>query len=166
MDAVECLKTRRSTRSYSTGPVPQQVLEDIVDCGRLAASGNNVQPWRFVVVTDEVTRAELSRIAEYGKFIADAGACVAVFCEDTKYYIEDGSAATQNILNAAHAHGLGACWVAGDKKPYAAVVASLLGAPKTFKLVSLVAVGWPVAPSNPQKRTLAEVLDWERFEAR
>ena len=62
MEAIECLKTRRSTRSYRTDPVPREVIEDIIDCGRLAATGNNVQPWRFVVVTDPAKRAELSLI--------------------------------------------------------------------------------------------------------
>jgi nitroreductase len=67
-------------------------------------------------------------------------------------------------VRAAHALGLGACWVAGDKKPYAPKIAGLLGAPEGVRLVALVALGWPEGKlPNPPKRTLQEVLHWEKF---
>jgi len=163
MEAMECLKTRRSIRAYSGEPVPREVVEDIIDAGRLAATAVNVQPWQFVVVTDSEVRRKLAGIADYGKFIAQAPVCVAVFCEDGKYYLEDGSAATQNILNAARAHGLGSCWVAGDKKPYCATIRDLLGVPENHKLVSLVAMGRPAEDPKPEKKPLSAVLHWERY---
>ena len=66
-------------------------------------SGNrkNIQPWHFIVVTDKERRKHIADLTDYGKFIEQAPVCIAVFCEDTKYYLEDGSAATQNILLAA-----------------------------------------------------------------
>ena len=80
------------------------------------------------------------------------------------YYLEDGCAATQNMLVAAHAHGLGACWVAGDKKPYAeTVLQEVVKAPKGYQLVSLVSVGYVVKVPDPSKRKLADVLHWEQF---
>ena len=91
------------------------------------------------------------------------GACVAVFCKDVTYYLEDGSAATQNLMVAAHAHGLGTCWIAGDKKEYAARIAQLLGVPREYRLVSLIAVGYPTKVPAPAKRPLSEVLHWEKF---
>lgn len=163
MDAIECLKTRRSVRAYERKAVPGEILEDLVDCGRLAASAINVQPWAFVVVTDADTKRQLADITDHGSFIAQAAACIAVFCLDRKYYLEDGSAATQNILNAARAHGLGACWVAGDKKPYAPEIGKLLGLPEDYKLVSLVSVGYPAEIPSPAKKPLAEVLHWNKF---
>lgn len=164
MDAFEALTTRRSVRVYDAGkPVPREMLEQLVDCGRLAASARNAQPWEFVVVTDPALRADIAALANHGRFIADAAACVAVFCRDGDYYLEDGCAATQNILVAARARGLGSCWVAGDKKDYAPAVARLLGAPGGMKLVSLVAVGWPATVPSPAKRSLDEVLHWEKF---
>jgi nitroreductase len=163
MDAIQALKTRRSVRTYTEQGISRTILEDIVDCGRLAASAINIQPWEFVVVTQRDGLRRIAEITDHGKFIADAAACVAVLSQDTKYYLEDGSAATENMLVAARAHGLGACWVAGDKKPYAPEIAAALGAPDGYKLVSLVALGHPAERSEKPKRHLTDVLHWEKY---
>jgi len=163
MDAIECMKTRRSVRVYQDKPVPREIIEDIVDCGRLAATAINIQPWQFIVVQDPGMRKKIADTTDYGKFIAQAPVCIAVFCQDTKYYLEEGSAATQNILNAARAHELGSCWVAGDKKAYAPKIGEMLGMPPNYKLVSLVSIGYPIETPNPGKKPLSEVLHWERY---
>jgi len=163
MDAITALKTRRSVRVYTGKPIPKQILEDIVDCGRLAASAINIQPWEFVVVTKPEMLRKVAEVTDHGKFIADAGACIAVITQATKYYLEDGSAATQNMLVAAHAHGVGSCWVAGDKKPYAPEVCRILGVPEGYKLVSLIALGYAAESPQKAKRPLADVLHWEKY---
>ncbi len=163
MDAITVLKTRRAVRAYTGEPVAREILEDIVDCGRLAASAINIQPWEFVVITDRAMLARVAAIADHGKFIAQASACILVLCRDTKYYLEDGSAATQNLLLAARAHGLGSCWVAGDKKPYAETIRELAGAPAGLRLVSLVGLGRTTENPAPEKRPLADVLHWEIY---
>ena len=163
MDAIEMLKTRRSVRAYTGEPVPRKIIEDVVDCGRLAATAINIQPWEFVAVTDPELRRRLAETTDHGKFIAAAPVCVVVLCQDTKYYLEDGSAATENILLAARAHGLGACWVAGDKKPCAAEICRLVGAPPGYKLVSLIPLGYPAESPEKSKRPLAAVLHWEKY---
>jgi len=164
MDALLALKTRRSVRSYKPDPVPSKMIEDIVDCGRLAATARNRQPWEFVAITDGPVRRQLAELIETGRFLAEAPAGIAVFCKDTKYFIEDGSAAIENILVAARAHGLGSCWVAGDKKPYAETVCQMLQVPVGFKLIGIVALGYATdTPLTPPKRPLSEVLHWEKF---
>ena len=163
MDAIEVLKTRRSVRAYSSEPVPKSIIEDVIDCGRLAATANNRQPWEFVVVKEPAMLRQIAGITDYGKFIGEASACVVVLSKDTKYYLEDGSAATENILLAARAHGLGSCWVAGDKKSYAQDICRLVGAPLGYKLVSLIPVGHPAETPEQPKRPLSEVLHWEKF---
>ncbi len=161
---MEIVKTRRSIRSFSKKLIPKEMIEEIIDAGRFAPTANNIQPWEFVVVMDEKTKLALSELANYGGFIKDAGCCVAVFCKDTKYYLEDGCAATENILLSAHALGLGACWVAGDKKPYCEDVKKLLGAPFEYKLISLIPIGYPTEkPQAHAKRPLKELLRRERF---
>jgi nitroreductase len=164
MEALLALKTRRSVRSYKPDPVPAKIVEDIVDCGRLAATARNRQPWEFVVVTDAPTRRKLAELIDTGRFLAESPVCVAVLCKETKYYLEDGSAAIENMLVAARAHGLGSCWVAGDKKPYVATVDEILGVPAGYKLVGLVALGYAAEQAHlPPKRPLTEVLHWEKF---
>lgn len=163
MDAIECLKTRRSVRAYQDQPVPREIIEDIVDCGRLASTAINVQPWSFLVVLDAEMRRTIAEITDHGKFIGQAPVCICVFCLDTKYSVEDGSAATQNILNAAHAHGLGSCWVAGDKKDYAPKIAHMLGIPPDYRLISIIPMGYPSEEPTRPKKALSEVIHWERF---
>jgi len=163
MDAIEMLKTRRSVRAFRSDPVPREIIEDVIDCGRLAATAINIQPWEFVVVTEPEMLRRIAETTDYGKFIADVPVCVVVLCQDTKYYLEDGSAATENILLAARAHGLGSCWVAGDKKPYAADICRLVGAPRGYKLVSLIPLGYPAEKPEKSKRPLSDVLHWEKY---
>jgi nitroreductase len=166
MDLIKAIKTRRSIRQFNDKAVPKTALEKIVDAARFAATARNVQPWEFVAITEPATLKKLAEIAENGRFFVQAKAGIAVFCSDTKYYLEDGCAATQNILMAATGLGIGSCWVAGDKKPYCSQVNDLLSVPQTFKLVSLVALGYPLTKKEfrqADKRSLKEVLHWERF---
>jgi nitroreductase len=166
MEAIETLKTRRCVRVYTGQSVPREVIEDIIDCARLAPTARNEQPWEFVVVTDPTRLHSIAQKTDFGRFIATAPVCVAVLCKDSKYYLEDGSNATLSILLAAKAYGLGACWVAGDKKTYADDIRKEVGAPSGYKLISLVPIGYPAEQPHKPKRSLHEVLHWEMFGTR
>jgi nitroreductase len=157
---LDTLARRRSVRAYLSRPVEREKLETLIDCARLAPTALNIQPWEFVVVTDETLLKRIAQATDHGRFIAEAAACIVVLSKKTKYYIEDGSAATVNILLAAHSLGLGTCWVAGDKKPYCDAVLKLVGAAGSYKLVSLIPVGYPAEEPNPEKRSLDAVLHW------
>lgn len=163
MDVLETIAARRSVRKFKRDPVSQEWLSRIVDAGRLAPTARNEQGWEFVVVTDADRRRRIAELTDYGKFIAEAPACIVVLSKPGKYYLEDGSAATTTMLMAATGLGLGACWVAGDKKPYAARLVSLCGAPADLKLVSMIAVGYPAEIPAPNKRPLADVMHRETF---
>jgi len=166
MDNLELLRFRRSIRVFQNRSIAQGDLEKLLDCARFAPTARNVQPWEFVVVTDKLKLTELAKLAENGRFIAQAAACIAVFCADTKYYLEDGCAATCNILLAATALGIGSCWVAGDKKPYCQQVSDLLSASLSMKLISLIALGYPQEKNSfkpAEKRQLKELLHQEKF---
>ena len=163
---IETIRTRRSVRRYTPGPLSREMLETIVDCARLAPTSNNRQSWEFVVVTEPETLARLAELAVYGKFIGQAGACVVV-CGDASanrsIYL-DGAAATENMLLAIHAMGLASCWVQGFEKDYAAPVKELLGIPQEMVLISLVPVAHAAAAARtPRKRPLDDVLHWERY---
>lgn len=165
MDALTAIASRHSTRSFTHQPVSREQLEAIVNAGRHGPSARGDWPWHFVVVTKADTRKRLAELTENGgPFIADAPACIAVFCKDTKYFLEDGCIAAENMLIAATALGLQSCWVAGDKKPYALAVNTLLFAPDKYRLVCLLPIGYAAAAGQPAARpALADVLHWERF---
>lgn len=164
MKTFDAIEKRHSTREYKDQPVPKEMLEALVDAGRRAPSARAIEPWEFVVVTDRRRLDVLASLISTGVFLKESTACIVVFCEDVKYFLEDGAAATENILLAATDLDLGTCWIAGDKKEYAPDVLKLLDVPRGYKLVSLVAVGWPAKSSHQhKKRKLKEVLHWERF---
>ena len=164
MDALEVIHKRRSVREYRPDPIPKEMIEKLIDAARWAPSGNNVQPWEFIAVMDPEIRRRLAEITDYGKFIAEAPLCITVFCKDTKYYLEDGCAAVENIMIAATAIGLGTCWVAGDKKRYADTIRKLLSVPIGYKLVALISIGFSSETEKQKvKRDLKEILHYERF---
>lgn len=164
METFDSIAKRASVREYQSKPIPKKILEKLVDAGRRAPTARAVEPWEFVVITDKEVLQRLGEIATSGSFVKDAAGCIVIFCKDTKYYLEDGCAATENILIAASDLDLGACWVAGDKKPYAGDVSKLLGIPLDLKLVSLISLGWPkVKTEQVKNRKLEDVIHWEKF---
>ena len=99
-----------------------------------------------------------------GTFAKDAAFLVGIFSKETKYYLEDCSAATQNILLAMEAAGLGACWIAGDKKPYVEDLRKMFGVPEGYRLVSMISAGYPKREQTSKpKRKLGELLHWEKW---
>jgi len=162
-EIIKILKERRSIRRYQKKEVPENIIKEIINCARFAPTAVNIQPWEFIVIKDEKRRKEIADMTDYGKFIAQAPVCIAVFCKDTKYYLEDGSAATTYILLAAKAFGLGSCWIAGDKKNYAEKIRKYLGVPDGYKLVSLISIGYPDEDAKIEKRELEDVLHFEKW---
>lgn len=164
MNTIECILTRRSKRELHRGEVKRDVIEKIVDCGRMAPTANNLQPCEFIAVTDKQKLKKLSKIAVNGPFIENASFCIIIFAKDVKYYLEDGCAATENVLLAIHSFGLSACWVAGDKKDYAKGVAEELNVPPKYKLISIIPAGnSDDGGQSIKKRNLSEVIHWEKF---
>ena len=165
MQTFNTISKRVSTRVYLPKPIDKALLEKLVDAGRRAPTARKVEPWEFIVVTKKDCLRKLGElVSPNGSFVKDAASCIVIYCEDTKYYLEDGCAATENILLMAADLELGACWIAGDKKPYTTQVAELFGMPGNFKLISLISLGWPKQESaQSRNRSLKEVLHWEKF---
>lgn len=164
MDTFQAIIKRVSIRDYADKQINKEIWEKLVDAARRAPSARAIEPWEFIVITERATLEKIGEIANTGTFIKSAAGCIAVFSQDTKYYLEDCCAATENILIMAADLGLGACWVAGDKKPYTKDIAKILGVPDKFKLVSLISLGWPKNEMQQnKKRSFKEVLHWEKF---
>ena len=132
-----------------------------MDAGRLAASGYNRQPWDFIVVTD---RGMIEQLKIAAQWMEQAGAIIAVVLDPTtKYWLEDGSAAVQNMLVAATALGYGSCWLEGYTLPLENQFKTLLGVPDDKRLLTLVPIGVPVEWPTKDKKPLEQVLHWEKF---
>ena len=161
MDALEAIRKRRTVRNFTGVAIPRADLETIVDAGRLAASGYNRQPWDFIVVTD---RGMIEQLKIAAQWMEKAGAIIAVVLDPaTKYWLEDGSAAVQNMLVAATALGYGSCWLEGYTLPLESQFKALLGVPDDKRLLTLVPVGVPVEWPTKEKKPLEQVLHWEKF---
>ena len=167
---VTVIKSRRSIRKYRDTPVPAVAIQDALECARQAPTARNEQPWLIGTVQDRETLKKIAALADYGSFIANAQVCFAVFTEKAqKYYLEDGCAATMQLILGLWAYGVGSCWVAGEKKTYANEVRALLGVPDRYTLVALVPAGYPAdMPAQEilvKKKDLAEITFSERFRA-
>ena len=163
MNALEAIRKRRSVRKYTGEPIPKKDLEKIVDAGRLAATGSNQQPWDFIVVTD---RAMIERLKVAAEWMDKAAAIIAVMMDPaSRWWVEDGSAAVENMLIASTALGYGSCWLEGYTLPHEEEFKKLLGIPKEKRLLTLIPIGVPVAEptGEKKKRSLEEVLHWERY---
>jgi len=165
VEFFDVVSRRASVREYQDRAIDTAVLKKLVDAARRAPTARAVEPWEFVVISRKPALAELAKlVSPNGAFVGRAAAAIVVCARDTKYYLEDGCAATENILLAATAQGLGSCWIAGDKKTYAEAVGALIRAPAGIKLVSIIALGWPGAEAAQKKNRSAEdVVHWERF---
>lgn len=161
MDALEAIRRRRSVRKYTGDPIPREHLEQIVDAGRLAATGNNRQPWDFIVVTDG---AMIDKLKVASRWMEQAGAIIAVVMDpSSRWWLEDGSAAVENMLIASTALGYGSCWLEGYTLPREEEFKALLGVPEGKRLLTLVPIGVPAEWPTPEKKSLEEVIHWERY---
>ena len=161
MDTIEAIRRRRSVRKYTGDPIPREHLEQIVGAGRLAATGNNRQPWDFIVVTD---REMIDELKVASRWMEQAGAIVAVVMDpDSRWWVEDGAAAVENMLIAATALGYGSCWLEGYTLPREEEFKKLLGIPDNLRLLTLVPFGVPAEWPTSEKKSLDEVLHWERY---
>jgi nitroreductase len=161
MDAIEAIRKRRSVRDYTGDPIPREDLETIVDAGRLAASDHNNQPWEFIVVTNKEMINQLKVAAQW---MDKSGAIIAVVLDPTaRYWLEDGSAAVENMLIAATALGYGSCWLEGYTLPLESEFKTLLNVPDDKRLLTLVPIGVPVEWPTKEKKTLEDVIRWEKY---
>jgi len=161
MDAIEAIRKRRSVRNFTDEAIPKPDLKTIVDAGRLAATGSNRQPWDFIVVTD---RTMISEFTVSGAWISKAGAVIVVVMDpSSRWWVEDGAAAIENVLLASTALGYGSCWVEGDAIPHEEYYKSLLGIPSEKRVMALLPIGVAVETPAPLKKPLENVLHWEKY---
>ena len=172
--AIENIMTRTSIRQFKAQPVEQDKVDILLKAAMAAPSALNLQPWHFIVINDKETIALLS-----GKQPTSAPLMIAV-CGDTDktmlpdgstklpdFWVEDVSAATENLLLAAHALGLGAVWTgvypAMDRT---AEVANVLNCPQNIVPLAVVRVGYPDESPEPKNKFKEENISYNKFGAK
>jgi nitroreductase len=142
MEVIEAIRKRHSVRAYIAKEIPAEKLDRVLEAGRLAPSAGNIQPWHFVVVTNQQKRNMLSK-GRFAKFLAESPV-VIVGCGDRvsspNWYGVDTAIALQNMVLTATSEGLGTCWVGSFDENQ---VRRLLGIPEKFRVVALLALGYP-----------------------
>ncbi len=169
MDALEAIFNRRSIRKYTDAPVSEKDLQTILKAGMLAPSANNKQPWQFVVVNERETLTALAEVHPYAKMLLQAPLAIVV-CGDRErshkeYWVQDCAAATQNILIAATALGLGSVWLGvhpNESRVYG--VSQLLALPdEKITPFSIVALGYPAEEKGEVDRYQPDWVHYNRW---
>ena len=158
MEALEAIMTRRSIRRYTSREVAPAQIRRILKAAMNAPSANNLQPWHFVIIHDRGTLEEITTFHQYARMLREAPVAIAV-CADTGkqnlegYWVQDCAAATQNMLLAAHALGLGAVWLGiFPREPRIEGMRRLLKLPEHITPFCVVAMGWPDETVEPASR--------------
>ena len=167
LEVFEAIKGRRSIRKYTKKPVPEDLVLKILEAGRWAPSASNMQPWSFIVLKDEEVRRRVAEVTAYGKFLADAPLGIVVIIDPKISHrsggVEDGAIATQNMLLAAHALGLGTCWIGSYNSTYEERVKEILEIPKNRRVLSIISVGYPDESQSSTRKGLREIVFTDKY---
>lgn len=169
MDIIEGLLTRRSIRKYTDQPVSESDIETILKAAMYAPSASNRQPWHFILIRERENLDKVTEWHPYAKMILQAPIAILVCCDLSvqdarEYAIQDCSAATENLLLAAHGLGLGAVWLGVTPRPD-----RMMGAIKQFGLpehilpLALIPIGHPDESKPDPKRFDAEKIRYEKW---
>lgn len=145
-ELIQTIFARRSIRKYTAEPVSEKDIKTLLEAAMAAPSASNIKPYHFIVVTDREGLDALADVHPHGKMLYEATLCVAV-CgvpDESRYWVQDCSAATENLLLAATALGLGAVWLGVYPKPdRVAPVSEVLGIPESVVPLNLISIGHP-----------------------
>lgn len=169
-NALDVIMTRTSVRQYTNQPISAETIDTLLRAGMAAPTAGNKQPWKFVVVTE---RALLDSLAEGNWRMAAQAQAAIVVCGDTEnvfpeegrdYWVQDCSAATENILLAAHAVGLGAVWC-GCYPISERVnnVKRIFGLPTPIVPLSVVMLGYPAGEQHPKDKYKPENIHFNKW---
>ena len=171
MDALDLMLARRSIRRFTTQDVSLEDEQMLIDAAFAAPSANNARPWHFVCVRDPKTRRRLKDMHRWTWMLGKAPLVVAVLGNDAdnSWWIEDCSAATENILLAATALGLGSVWcgmredateVIGCERACCEVLGIPLG---KWRVLALIGIGHPGETKKPRTQRQVSKVSYERF---
>lgn len=158
---MEVVRTRRSIRRYKPDPVPDEILNQILETARIAPSAGHTQPWHFVVVKDPETKKKLC----ISSWASDAPV-VIVGCGDaevsSRWFMVDLAIAFEHIVLAATNFGLGTCWM--GKLGIDETIKQVLDIPEHIKVVAVTPLGYPAETPGPKvRKSMSEIVHYENF---
>ena len=168
---LSVIKKRRSVRAYKDLPIQNDDLDKILEAGRWAPSGVNIQPWRFLVVREKRLIKEIGELCYFGviksRHVCEAAA-VIVLCGDSRSmgdtWEKDCMIAGTNITLMAEALGIGSCWIGAFNGKG---IRTLCAVPDHFKIIALISIGYAEHPVSPPPRLpLKELVHYETFGSR
>ncbi|MEM2111174.1 MAG: nitroreductase family protein [Candidatus Bathyarchaeia archaeon] len=173
MNFYDVLRTRRSIRSYKSDPIPEGTLNRILEAARIAPSGSNRQPWKFIIVKDQETKNRLVSACGNQEFIAKAPlVIVACGCKiptnrggymGDMSMLVDVSIAFTHLILAARAEGLGTCWIGLFNNEE---VKKILSIPEDVNVVAITPLGYPKDEKfveHVPRKTLEEIVSTDKF---
>ena len=176
MDALECIATRRSIRKFKDTPVEWDKVVKILEAGRMAPAAGNIQNWRFIVVREYANRKKVAQACYDQQWMEDAPIIIVVVAEPDKaerfygargerlYTIQNCAAAIENMLLAAHAEGLGSCWIGAFDE---SKLRSICQLPEYIMPHAIVPVGYAdEKPLLPQKQRVEFITRLEIWQGR
>lgn len=170
-DTISVIHSRKSVKSFTGASVSTESLDKIIRAGMAAPTAVNKQPWSFVVVTDRKKLDALAAGLPNARGIDKAGAAIIVCAEPEKanlhskdFAIIDSSLASENILLATEAMGLGGHWTASypyeDKMKH---VRTVLGIPANVIPLNVILVGVPTGADKPKDKYQKDKIHWEKW---
>lgn len=158
MDAMKAILSRRSIRKYNKKPISDKLLKELLEAAMSAPSAGNEQPWHFIVITDSKILSEIPTFHNHAQMLSEASVAILV-CGDKRFekhkdmWIQDCSAATENILIAVNAKGLGAVWLGiYPREERISGMKKLLDIPENVMPFSLISIGYPAEEKTPAIR--------------
>jgi nitroreductase len=169
MDVIEAVTSRRSIRRYTQAEVPEETVKRLLQAAMSAPSAGNEQPWQFVVLRQRRILDSIPSIHPYSQMLREAALGIVV-CGDMSlethkgFWVQDCSAATQNILIAASGLGLGAVWLGFyPREERVAGLKRLLSLPEHIIPLGIVSIGWPAEEKSPAMRYKEERVHYDKW---
>lgn len=170
MEVYDAVRTRLTVRSFKPDPVPDDVVNKLLEAARLAPSSSNLQPWHFIVIRDRDTLRKIGRIASWGSWTADAPMGVAIAMGDTDRPELDAGRALQQMELVAWSEGLGTCFVDLRIEEENRAVKELLRIPEHMALITVLPFGYrhdnvTGRGGKRDRKSLSEIAHSEQFGA-
>ena len=169
MDTMKAILSRRSIRKYTKEPVPDSVVKEILEAAMSAPSAGNEQPWHFVVINDREILDAIPAFHPYSQPLTVASLAILI-CGDLTleihkdFWMQDCSAATENILIAVQAKGLGAVWLGIYPRPERVLgMQKLLGLPAHVIPLAVIPIGYPAENKLPADRFDTSRIHYNRW---